>query len=329
MVIPRFPIYKANIFITDPLKRPGTIILKPHFTYHGFRYVEVTGYPKKLDFKKELSGVRIGLTGVNNGIRTDNEMVTTLGKNIINTQLSNFMSVPTDCAQRDERLGWMGDAGIFSHSGIYNGDVFGFFTKWMRDIREAQYPSGDYSFISPRVVLYQEGGPVWADAGVVVPYNIYKMYGDIQTLKDSYESMKKYLRYLVRANPTFIWDNWFKDHSFFFADWLNVNEPTSRYVIATAYFGFDAMMMADMARALGYVDDAEEYSQLHANISKAFVKKFVNVENGTVANDTQTGSLLALAFNLLPPDVVPKTVEILVENIKRHDWHLTTGFIGE
>lgn len=209
---------------------------------------------------------------------------------------------------------------------MYNGDVAGFYTKWLRDIRQAQSPLGGYPFIAPRIVEDGDGEPAWGDAGVVVTYNIYRMYGDLQIIHDNYEAMKKWINYILSVNPDFIWTNRLY---YRFGDWLNVNDLTSKYVISTGYFAYDTFLLSQMARAIGKMEDAERYTNLHTNISKAFVDKFVNRTDGKILNDTQTSYVIAVAFKILPSDLIPKAMENLVNSIKRHDWHLTTGFIGK
>lgn len=253
-------------------------------------------------------------------------MVTTLMKNIRNSQVANFISVPTDCPQRSERLGWMGDAQVFTHTALYNGDVASFYTKWLRDIREAQLPEGGFSFISPRIIISASGCPAWGDAGVIVAWHVYRMYGDLQIVRDHFEAMEKWIEYILSENPTLIWVNRTNGD---LGDWLNVNEETPKAVISTAYFAYDTLLLSYMSRAIGKISNADKYSKLHSEIAKAFVKEFVNSTDGKIRGDTQTGYSLALAFRLLPDELIPKAVDNLIANIQRHNWHLTTGFLGE
>lgn len=251
----------------------------------------------------------------------------TIFENTRTSQIANFISIPTDCPQRDERLGWMADAQVFAHTAIYNGDVAGFFNKWLRDVRLSQSAEGGYSDVSPRLMdANQDGAPAWGDAGVIVTYHMYRMYGDLQIIEDNYDNMCKWLEYIRSANQDLIWVN--KVHADY-GEWLSVNESTPKTVVSTAYFAYDALLLSFMAKAVGKKEDVQKYGKLHSDISNAFIKKFVNSTNGKIEGDTQSSYLFALSFKLLPLELLPMAVQNLVDNIKRRNYHLTTGFLGK
>jgi alpha-L-rhamnosidase len=252
-------------------------------------------------------------------------MVNRLFQNIVWGQRGNFMSVPTDCPQRDERLGWMADAAIFVDTATYNADVAAFFTKWMRDVREAQSASGGFSDVAPRVVNFDDGAPAWGDAGLIIPYTIWRMYGDLQIIEDNYQAMTKWIDYIQSQNPDLIWRKGLNHN---YGDWFQINAKTNNEVLATAYFAYDALLLSKMANAINKTSDAQKYIALHAKISEAFIKAFVNTNNAKTTGDTQTEYLLALAFEILPEPLRALAANNLVDNIKAHNWHLTTGFVG-
>ncbi|CAG2175518.1 unnamed protein product [Oppiella nova] len=256
---------------------------------------------------------------------TSNEMVNKLYSNIHWSQRGNFMSVPTDCPQRDERLGWTGDAEIFAPTAAYNADVSAFYTKWMRDMRDGQSKEGGFPDIAPRIEDPQDGAPAWGDAGVIVPYTVYRMYGDIEIIEDNYSAMKRWMDYIGSQNPSYIWTKRVNSN---YGDWLQVGADTPKEVLSTAYYGYDALLMAKMAKAVNRTEDHKKYSELHTNIGNAFVKAFVNTTDATIKGDTQTVYVIAVAFELLPQNLIPLAANHLVDNIKAHDWHLTTGFVG-
>jgi alpha-L-rhamnosidase len=252
-------------------------------------------------------------------------MVNQLAKNIVWGQRGNFISVPTDCPNRNERLGWMGDAEIFAHTAVYNADVAAFYTKWMRDVREAQSTSGGFSDISPRLEEKNDGSPAWGDAGVIIPYTVWRMYGDLQIIEVSYKAMTKWIDYIQSENPDLIWRKRVYSN---YGDWLQIGANTPKDVLSTAYFAYDALLLSKMAKAINKTSDLEKYLSLHAKISDAFMKAFVNETDAKIFGDTQTVYLLALAFEILPKPLRALAANHLADNIKAHNWHLTTGFVG-
>jgi alpha-L-rhamnosidase len=323
-------IYTANLRTaratdTYTLKGEGLEVWEPTFTYHGFRYVEVTGYPG-IPRPDAVTGIVISsaldATGV---FQTSSGLVNQLQSNIVWGQRGNYLEVPTDCPQRDERLGWMGDAQVFARTACLNFDVASFLTKWLQDVRDAQTPEGGFPNYAPVPGKKEGGSPAWGDAGVIVPWTLYRCYGDKRVLEQQYEAMKRWIAYVREANPDLLW---VKRSDANFGDWLNVDADAPRDVLATAYFARSTRLVAKTARVLGREEDSRELERLFARIRDAFDRAYVNPD-GRIEGDTQTIYLLALAFDLLPEEKRPLAAERLVEDIveKRHG-HLSTGFLG-
>jgi alpha-L-rhamnosidase len=326
MLNPDGTIYTTNLRAarcTDTyiLKGSGEEVWEPCFTYHGFRYVEVTGYPGEpaLD---AITGVVIQSNTPRVGyFECSDPMVNQLYSNIVWGQRSNFIEVPTDCPQRDERLGWTGDAEIFIRTATYNMDVSAFFTKWLVDLEDAQSPQGAFPDVAPRKVAMGDGTAAWGDAGVICPWTIYKVYDDKRVIDKHFESMKKWIDYLRANSKDLLRPN--KGYG----DWVSIGSDTPKDVIATAYFAYSTRLLAKMAAAIGRGNEAKEYEELFGQIRDAFNKAYVS-EDGRIKGDTQTCYLLGLYFDLLPTDKRRLAADHLVERIKAKDWHLSTGFVG-
>ncbi len=302
----------------------GAETYEPHFTFHGFRYAEVIGYPGTPGLDAVTGCVLHSDIPVTGTFECSDPMVNQLVQNIDWGQRGNFLSVPTDCPQRDERLGWMGDAQIFVRTAAANRDVAAFFAKWMHDVAEAQSPDGGFSDVSPRLVDLANGAPAWGDAGVIVPWTIYQVYGDTRILETHYDAMVRWLDYLDSANPDRLW---LHRRANDFGDWLSIEADTDKDVLATAYFAYDASLMAQIAAVLGRTEDAARFQTLFADIKAAFNGAYV-AEDGMVRGDTQTGYVLALRFGLLPDALRPLAAKRLADNIKAKNSHLSTGFVG-
>lgn len=299
-------------------------IFEPHFTFHGFRYIEVSGYPGELTPDAFTARVIHSNTPFLGEFNSSHPLINQLQKNINWGQRSNFLSIPTDCPQRDERLGWMGDAQIFIWTACYNAHVAAFFTKWMVDVVDAQADDGGFSDVSPRLVDLNNGAPAWGDAGIIIPWTLYHMYGDTRIIEQHYEAMQRWIAYIQQANPDLLWTQKLNNN---YGDWLSIDADTPKEVLATAYFAYDAQLMAQMADIIGLIDDSQKYQHLFEEIKAAFIKAYVSAD-GKVEGETQTSYLLALYMNLLPDDLRPLAAQHLVADIERHDWHLTTGFVG-
>lgn len=329
MLSPDKTVYTTNLrsaHATDTYvcRGGGTEVWEPHFTFHGFRYVEVTGYPGKPGLDA-ITGCVVGSDTPTTGtFECSSPLVNQLQHNIVWGQRGNFLSVPTDCPQRDERLGWMGDAQIFARTATYNRDVAGFYEKWVQDVDDAQSPEGAFSDVSPRIVDPNDGAPAWGDAGIIVPWTVYQAYGDTGIVEQHWPAMNRWMDYITSANPGGLW---LERRNNDFGDWLSIAADTPKDVLATAYYAYDASLMARMARAIGREDDAAKYDALFGHIKDAFDKAFVS-QDGRVKGDTQTVYVLALRFNLLPDSLRPLAAQHLVDNIAAKNDHLSTGFVG-
>ena len=305
-------------------KGGGIETFEPRFTFHGFRYVEVTGFPGAPNLDA-ITGLVIGSDIAQTGtFSTSSALVNQLQSNIDWGQRGNFLSVPTDCPQRDERLGWMGDAQVFARTATYNRDVAGFFEKWLQDVKDSQGSDGGYPDVAPRKVDDSNGAPAWGDAGVIVPWTMYQAYGDRDVIDNQWVSMGQWLDYITSVNPDGLWKNRRNND---FGDWLSIGADTDKELLATAYYAHDADLMARMARATGRDAEAAQYSALFEKIKAAFNAAYVGAD-GKLKGDTQTAYLLALHFDLLPGNLRPLAVGHLADDIKAKDDHLSTGFIG-
>ncbi|WP_433440531.1 family 78 glycoside hydrolase catalytic domain [Nonomuraea sp. CA-141351] len=293
---------------------------EPRFTVHGFRYVEVSGHA---DFDVVGRAMHSD-TPVAGEFSCSDAMVRQLMSNVRWSQRDNFVSVPTDCPQRDERLGWTADAQVFLPTACYNADVAAFFTGWLADLRCAQDAvGGAVPDVVPHVMTGRHGTPGWADAATVVPWHLYRVYGDERILRDSLPSMRQWVDHVERHNPGLIWRNKVGSH---YGDWLQAGVQTSRDVMATAYFALSADLTARAARVLGD-PSAKRYAALRARIGAAFAREFIAAD-GKITGDTQTAYLLALAHDLVPAGLVPAAVSHLVADLERRGRLLTTGFAG-
>jgi alpha-L-rhamnosidase len=310
-------------------------IFEPHFTFHGFRYVAVDGFPGELSLDN-MTGVVIHSDIRPTGkFESSNALLNQLQHNIVWGQKGNFLDVPTDCPQRDERLGWTGDAQAFARTASFNFDVAGFYTKWLKDLAADQKPSGSVPHVIPNVLNRKSpdagsGSAGWADAAVVVPWTVYLVYGDTRILEQQYPSMKAWVDYMARrAGTRLIWDT-----DFTFGDWLAFATTRSDYPGATtdkdlvceAYFARSTDLLQRTAAILGKSEDAAKYADLLARIKRVFLEEFVT-PNGRLASNTQTAYALALGFDLLPEQMRAGAARRLAENV-RSFGHLTTGFLG-
>jgi alpha-L-rhamnosidase len=324
----------AKQAIQFTLKGTGVETFEPHFTFQGFRYVLVQGFPGELA-KENVSGVVIhsDMRPVGS-FESSSPLINKLQHNIIWGQKGNFLDVPTDCPQRDERLGWTGDAQVFARTAAFNMDVAGFYTKWLKDFTADQLESGSIPFVIPDVLSSKDrpagGAAGWADAAVIIPWTMFLTYGDTRVLEDQYSSMSKWIEYMrKRAGDDYIWDG-----DYHFGDWLAFATTRPDYpgattgtdLIATAFFAHSTDLMSRIARVLGKNDDAQRYADLFNKISVAFQKEFVT-ERARVGEGTQTAYVLALQFDLLPEKLRKVAAERLAREVRGRK-HLTTGFLG-
>ncbi|NUR90663.1 MAG: family 78 glycoside hydrolase catalytic domain, partial [Nonomuraea sp.] len=291
---------------------------EPRFTYHGFRYAEISG----LGAEPDVTALALHSGNpVTTGFRCSDPELEQLAANIAWGQRGNFVSVPTDCPQRDERLGWTADAQVFLPTACLNADVAAFFRKWLDDVRDAQSAEGGFSNVAPLLAgVPDEGAPGWADAGVIVPWHLYRVYGDPRFLH--LESMTAWVDFVHRHNPDLIWRHRTGPH---YNDWLAPGPETPRELLATAYFHRSADLTARAALALERYGEADRYRRLATDIRSAFIKTFAH-SRGRLSGDTQTGYLLALAFGLLPPVLAQRAAARLAELVE--DEGPQVGFLG-
>lgn len=310
----------------DPLGETWT----PRFTYHGFQYVEVTGYPAppgQLPSLETITGIALHSdTPLTSTFECSDPMVNRLFQNVVWTQRANFFEVPTDCPQRDERLGWMGDAQIYVRAATYHADVSAFFNKWLREVEESQLPNGAYPDYAPYPMFHGKPdgyGTAWTDAGIICPYTIYQVYGDTRHLSRHWNSMRRFMEFRKRRSPDLkgvkAGNEW--------GDWLSLGETTPIEYVDAAYFAHSADLMARMATALRKTDEAAEYRNLFERIRDRFQRDYLKAD-GTLSVDTQTACALALAFDLAPEAQRQKLADRLAEKIRANGNRMATGFLG-
>jgi alpha-L-rhamnosidase len=251
-------------------------------------------------------------------------MLNQLYNNIVWTQRANFIDIPTDCPQRDERLGWTGDAQVYIQSACLNADVQAFFHKWMVDLTDAQRADGQFPMVAPLKVAGDDGGPAWADAGVICPWTIYNVYGDRYILEQHLPAMVKFIEF-CRARLTADLLPPARFHCF--GDWLNIEADTPHDVIFLSYFARSTSLVSQAADVLGKHTETELYRSLFEKIKTAFVSAYVDSE-GHIKGNTQTAYVLALASGLLDGEVAQRAAHHLVADIESRGWHLSTGFVG-
>ncbi len=318
--------------------KDGVIEYAPKFTFHGFQYIELSGYDKKA--KPNVTWVQAiaqhSNFDKNGSFTSSHKKLNQLQSNITWGLRDNFFDIPTDCPQRDERLGWTGDAQVIAPTALFNYNTHAFWTAWLQSLRENQseHKDGMVPFVVPDVLQTKNGSSGWGDASVIIPWDIYKFTGDITILEESYESAKKWVAYYqskIRKKPFLP-----KMHSF--ADWLQPypsktgklanRGDTPKDVIHAAFFAHSANLISKIAAVLGKTDDEKKYKTLHKSVANAFEKAFFNEGRFTGTKQTQTSYLLAIHFNLLKPENKLKAQNYLLEEIKKADNHLGTGFLG-
>ncbi len=306
----------------------GPELFEPRFTFHGFQYIEITGFPgyPGLD---AVTGCALASACPEAGVfQCSHPMVNRLFSNLLWSQRANYISIPTDCPQRDERLGWMGDAQVFVRTGSFNLDVAAFFTKWMQDVVDAQSPEGAFPDFAPRlndkVLMGFEAAPAWGDAGIIIPWTVYRVYADTRIIQRHWEAMERWMDFLRRTNPDLIRRRSVGNN---YGDWLSIQADTPKDLLATAYWAWDARLMARMADVIDRKEESSAYAALFQEIRRAFQEEFLS-EKGSIKGETQTGWLLALAMDLLPENLRSQAAESLVADIRARDGHLSTGFVG-
>ncbi|MBM7565289.1 family 78 glycoside hydrolase catalytic domain [Paenibacillus sacheonensis] len=345
-------LYTDNLRLT---RQTDTFILgggereqfEPHFTLHGFRYAEISGCGDDFDASDAIGVVYSTALTAAGFMTTSNPLLNRLLRNIEWTQRGNFVSVPTDCPQRDERLGWSGDAQVFFRTACYCMDAAPFFTKWLTDLTDAQRPTGAFTDFAPFIAggKTEHGGDMtydhtasagWGDAGILVPWMMYQVYGDTTVIERHYDAMARWIAFLSERHPGHLREDLPQ-----FGDWLSLAEAHGRSglpntakfsttpydVFGTAYYAHSADLLSRMAAVIGRTEDAERYADLFGEIKAAFKAAFVD-EIGRIKGDTQSAYALALAMKLLPERRREYAVRRILELLEENGWHMTTGIHG-
>jgi alpha-L-rhamnosidase len=329
----------------EPLTDQGKDEFEPLFTFHGFRYVELTGLKEKPGLEDVTAVVFHTDAPFSGQLRTGSPMINQLWSNILWGQRSNFIGVPTDCPQRDERLGWTADAQVFWRTASYNMDLTQFSKKYAADIRGTQYRTAMYGIFAPGTAERNPGYAAgWSDAGVIIPWTSWMQTGDARILEENWEAMTGYLAAIAAESPDFLW----KKSGTAFGDWLAPEGRTNQTLVATAYWAYDVSLMRQMAHALGKTGEEEAYGALFEKIKAAFIAAFVRpdgfvagADNGpspfgridnpgatSSGGDTQTGYVLALHMKLLPDSLRQAASDRLAAKIEANGGRLGTGFLG-
>jgi alpha-L-rhamnosidase len=320
----------------------GDEVFEPHFTYHGFRYVEVTGLERAPAAWRLVGRVLHSDAPEAGTFECSSPLLNRVMSAIQWTQRGNMHGIPTDCPQRDERLGWAGDILVFCRTAMFNRDMAAFLTKWLRDMRDAQADDGRFPDFAPHPYDPNErfsGNPGWADAAVIIPWRMYKSYGDVRALEEAFEPARRWVDYGVRENPDLIWRDQGRCNPLWFGDWLNADTfvdipglprkggEVPKELYSTALFACSAQTVACIARVLGRLEDEKRYEALARRIRVAFAKAFV-AKDGRIKGDTQAGYALALHFDLLPTGLRKKAAARMVAALKPYKGGLSTGIVS-
>lgn len=330
---------KAGNFYTENMrtaKVTATYVLtgkkqlyEPHFTYFGFRYVKVTG-PIVIN-PDDFTAVALYADMTPAGsFECSNPMLNQLQKNIVWGQRGNFLCIPTDCPQRDERLGWTGDAQVFSRTAAFNYDVNQYFSHWLQDLALAQTPAGIIPHVIPDVLNGAGGSAGWADSSTIIPWTLYEVYGNQEVLEKQYPSMKSWVEFMRKNSNNNLWNT-----SWHFGDWLSYRDPhddgtdaiTNKQEIAQCFYAYSTQLLINTAKVLNKAEDVAFYSALLDKIKEAYRHEYIT-GSGRLLSDTQTAYVLALHFDMLPEAERAAAAKYLADNIHNYKDHLTTGFLG-
>jgi alpha-L-rhamnosidase len=324
----------AKCIVKYILKGDAEETYEPHFTYQGFRYVKISGYKGRLDSTLNIYAVAMYSDMNTTGkLTTSNPLLNQLQHNVQWGLKGNFVDVPTDCPQRDERLGWTGDAQAFGSTAAFNMNVSGFFAKWLKDLSADQRNDGAVPWVIPNMMPKTSAGVAgWSDVATILPWSIYTTYGDTRMLQEQYPSMKAWVNYIRIQSKEDLWNTGFQ-----FGDWCfytpsptddsGKGAVTDKYLIAQTFYAHSTQLLINAAKVLGKEDDVKTYTELLNKIKLAFQKEYVTA-SGRVLSSTQTAYLLTLAFDMLPEYQRAPLAKRLVQNIKDYGDHLTTGFLG-
>ncbi len=310
-------------------------IVRPHFTFYGFRYIKVTGWNQKIDINDFIGCVLYSDMEITGNIETSNNLINRLFLNSLWGQKGNFIDIPTDCPQRDERMGWTGDAQVFSGTAVFNMDAYAFFNKYTYDLwQEQKSKNGVVPMVVPAVNLEGGGSSAWADASTIIPWNIYLQYGDKTILEQQFDSMLAWVNYMKNEDENNN-KNRLLTTGFHFGDWLaldgiNPDFPTGItdiHFISSAYYYYSTSILSKAAKVLGKHEIEEKYSKLSEEIKKAIIKKYFD-ENGNLKINTQTASAISLFMNIIPHEKKDLIINNLRKIFKEDNYHLKTGFVG-
>lgn len=308
---------------------------EPRHTFYGFRYIKVEGIEGDLDISDyQAIPISSGFDRIGHFSCSD-PVINQLQRNIEWGFWDNFVDVPTDCPQRDERLGWTGDAHIFYRTATFLGKVDMFFQKWLNDLKADQKEDGRVPRVIPNTYKgsYRTAATGWADACAIIPWNQYMAYGDISILENQYESMKAWVDYMISQSEG---NGWLWNNGSHYGDWLFYSLPndprgesavTSRHLVAQCFYANSVDIVSRTASLLGKNDDAEYYTEVASKVREAYMNEYVT-PNGLISSDTQTAYVLALEFDMLPEELRSQAMDRLTKNIERYKNHITTGFLG-
>lgn len=322
----------ADAEIVYTLKGGQEEVYEPRFSFFGFRYAWVEGYPGTLTADKIIATAVYSDMQPTGNFTSSHPLINQLQHNIQWGQKGNFVDIPTDCPQRDERLGWTGDAQVFFRTAAYNMNVASFFHKWLKDVEADQRKDGAVPFVIPNVLGDSAAASTgWADVAVIIPWNLYQAYGDTKILEQQYESMKRWVSFMERRSKNDLWNR-----GFHFGDWLfyrpfddndGRSAVTDKYLIAQCFWAHTTQLMLNTAQTLNKAADVQHYTTQLKKIKDAFLKEYVT-PSGRLVSSTQTAYTLALHFDMLPEALRAQAADKLANNVKDYGNHLTTGFLG-
>lgn len=312
-------------------KGGGEEVWEPRFTYRGFRYMEVTGLPKAPGKRTIVSRVLHNAGKMTGEFECGHDLINRILGNVRWGLRSNLHSVPTDCPQRDERLGWMGDAQAFAPTSLWLMDLAGFYGKWMRDVVDSQQPNGAVTGVSPIIVIGRDtdARSAWADAVSIVPWRVYEYAGDLRIIEESYDAIKRWVEYM-RANLT---DGLYEKPTW--GDWVPVRDlktnqeiKTPHQPVSAAYGYLSTRLLARMAGLLDRADDAKNYGSLADDMAARYNAKYLKPDGGGYSAGTQAADVLPLYFGITPKDQRAAVAKSIADDVVKRGGHHTTGFLG-
>ena len=304
-------------------------IFRPHFTFHGFRYICVEGM-EEFTADQFIACVTHSDMEKTGDFHCSNKKVNQLQSNITWSQRDNFLDIPTDCPQRDERLGWTGDAQVFSWTAAFNRNTALFYKKWMRDVAAESSLEKGVPHVVPDI-LDSYSSSAWSDVAVIVPWVVYQIYGDKGILEENWKCMHEWVDYIKNnCGENGLWQSGFQ-----YGDWLALDKEesadrtgaTDKYMIANAYYLYVTELVKKTAEVLGKDEEAKKYAELYETTLDAFRREYYT-ETGRIVSETQTGAIISLYFNLAREKDRKRILNTLLTNIANHKNHLATGFVG-